>query len=130
MALKPVIDQDGLELLGAVELPKSDSKDDELEAVEAVVTEGSLLIGQTLETLSLRQRFEVNMLAVGRSGQRIRDRLQKTRFQIGDTVVIQGRQGALTEALSQLGCLPLAERNLALGQQRPRLLPVSCSALG
>ncbi len=83
MALKPVIDQGGLEPLGAVELPKSDSKDDELEAVEAVVTEGSLLIGQTLETLSLCQRFEVNMLAVGRSGQRIRDRLQKTRFQIG-----------------------------------------------
>jgi len=128
VALKPVIDQGGLELLGADALPKTGSKDDELEAVEAVVTEGSLLIGQTLETLSLRQRFEVNMLAVGRSGQRITDRLQKTRFQVGDTVVIQGRQGALTEVLSQLGCLPLAERNLALGQQRPRLLPVGILA--
>ncbi len=124
VALKPVIDQGGLELVGADALPKTGSKDDELEAVEAVVTEGSLLIGQTLETLSLRQRFEVNMLALGRSGQRIRDRLQKTRFQVGDTVVIQGRQGALTEVLSQLGCLPLAERNLALGRRRPRLLPV------
>jgi len=128
VALKPVIDQGGLELLGAVELPKTGSKDDELEAAEAVVTEGSLLIGQTLETLSLRQRFEVNVLAVGRSGQKIRDRLQKSRFRIGDTVVIQGRQGALTEALSQLGCLPLAERHLALGQQRPRLLAVGILA--
>jgi di/tricarboxylate transporter len=124
VALKPVIDQGGLELLGAHALPATGSKDDELEAVEAVVTEGSLLIGQTLETLSLRQRFEVNVLSVGRSGHRITDRLRKTRFQMGDTVVIQGRQGALTEVLTQLGCLPLAERNLALGQQRPRLLPV------
>lgn len=128
VALKPVIDQGGLELLGALELPKTGSKDDELEAAEAVVTEGSLLIGQTLETLSLRRRFEVNVLAVGRSGQRIRDRLQKSRFRIGDTVVIQGRQSALTEVLSQLGCLPLAERNLALGQRRPRWLAVAILA--
>ncbi len=124
VALKPVIDQGRLELPGAAELPRTGGKDDELEAAEAVVTEGSLLIGQTLETLSLRQRFEVNVLALGRRGQRIRDRLRGTRFQIGDTVVIQGRQGALTEVLSQLGCLPLAERSLALGQRRPRLLPV------
>lgn len=124
VALKPVIDQGRLELPGAAELPRTGGKDDELEAAEAVVTEGSLLIGQTLETLSLRQRFEVNVLALGRRGQRIRDRLRETRFQIGDTVVIQGRQGALTEVLSQLGCLPLAERSLALGQRRPRLLPV------
>jgi di/tricarboxylate transporter len=129
VALKPVIEQGGLELPGAAELPRTGSKDDELEAAEAVVTEGSLLIGQTLETLSLRQRFEVNILALGRRGQRIRDRLRKTRFQVGDTVVIQGRQGALTEVLSQLDCLPLAERNLALGQQRPRLLPVGILAV-
>jgi len=128
VALKPVIDQGGLELLGVVELPKTGSKDDELEAAEAVVTEGSLLIGQTLETLSLRQRFEVNVLAISRSGQRIRDRLQKSRFRVGDTVVIQGRQNALTEVLSQLGCLPLAERNLALGKQRPRLLAIGILA--
>jgi len=128
VALKPVIDQGGLELLGAVELPKTGSKDDELESVEAVITDGSLMAGQTLETLHLRQRFEVNVLAVGRSGLRIRDRLRKARFRVGDTVVIQGRQGALTEVLSQLGCLPLAERNLALGQRRPRLLAVGVLA--
>jgi len=129
VALKPVIDQAGLELPGAAALPKTGDKDDELEAAEAVITEGSLLIGQTLDTLALRQRFEVNLLALGRRGHRIRDQLRKTRFQIGDTVVIQGRQGALVDVLSQLGCLPLAERNLALGQQRPRLLPVGILAV-
>ena len=124
VALKPVIDQGGLELLGAVELPGTGSKDNELEAAEAVITEGSLMTGQTLETLHLRQRFEVNVLAVGRSGHRIRDRLRKTRFRVGDTVVIQGRQRGLSEVLAQLGCLPLAGRNLELGQPRPRLLAV------
>ncbi|GAC1478913.1 MAG: SLC13 family permease [Acetobacteraceae bacterium] len=124
VALTPVIQAGGLELAGAAELPQTASKDGELEAAEAVITEGSLLVGQTLETLSLRQRFEVNVLAVGRRGQRIRDRLRKTRLQVGDTVVVQGRHNALTDVLVQLGCLPLAERHLVLGQRRTRLLPV------
>lgn len=129
VTLKPVIDQGGLELLGAAELPKHGSKDDRLEAAEAVITDGSLLIGQTLETLALRQRFEVNVLALARGRQRISDRLRKTRFQVGDTVVIQGRQATLAEVLTQLGCLPLAERNLVLGERRPRLLPVGLLAV-
>ncbi|WP_428485021.1 SLC13 family permease [Rhodopila sp.] len=128
VTLKPVIDQGGLELLGAVALPKTGSKDDQLEAAEAVIIEGSLLIGQTLEKLSLRQRFEVNVLALGRSGQRISNRLRETRFQVGDTIVVQGRQATLAEVLSQLGCLPLAERHLVLGQKRPRLLPIGIVA--
>jgi di/tricarboxylate transporter len=124
VALKPVIDQAGLELLGAEELPRTDAKNDDIEAAEAVVTEGSLLVGQTLENLRLRQRYEANVLAVGRRGQRITERLHRTRFRVGDTVVVQARQSALTEVLAQLGCLPLAERNLVLGERRPRLLPV------
>jgi di/tricarboxylate transporter len=122
--LKPVIDGGGLELTAARDLPAAASKDDELEAAEAVVTEGSLLVGRTLEDLSLRQRFEVNVLALGRSGQRLRERLQRTPFRVGDKVVVQGRHNALTEALAELGTLPLAQRNLALGAPRARMLPV------
>jgi di/tricarboxylate transporter len=82
VVLKPVIDQGGLELVPAHQLPQAREKDDELEATEAVVTEGSLLVGKTLEDLSLRQRFEVNVLALARSGQRLRQRLQKTHFRV------------------------------------------------
>ncbi len=73
----------------------------------------------------VRQRFEVNVLSIGQSGRRIKDRLRETRFWAGDTVVLQGRPATLTEVLSQIGCLPLTERNLGLGQQRLQLLPVS-----
>jgi len=124
VALKPLIDEGGLELLGAAELPKTDGKDNQLEAVEAVITEGSLLIGRTMETLSLRQRFEVNILAIGRSAGRISNRLRTTQFRAGDTIVVQGRQAALGEVLAQLGCLPLADRNLVLGDRRPRMAAI------
>jgi di/tricarboxylate transporter len=124
VVLKPVIDQGGLELAPARELPLPKDKDDELETAEAVVTEGSPLVGRTLEDLSLRQRFEVNVLALARSGQRLRQRLQKTRFRVGDMVVLQGRHSTLPEALTRLGALPLAERNLELGGRRARIVPV------
>ena len=39
-------------------------------------------------------------------------------------IVLQGRSQQLADALSQLGCLPLAERNLAIGRRRFRLLPL------
>ncbi|MBV9538668.1 MAG: anion permease [Acidisphaera sp.] len=124
VALKPLMEKAGLELLGAEELPSADGRDDELEAIEAVVGDGSLLIGQSAQNLSLRQRYEVNVLAVGRRGQRITDRLRRLRFRLGDTVVLQGRRSTLTDVLGQLGLLPLAERNLGLGERRPRLIPM------
>ncbi|HYZ61529.1 MAG TPA: SLC13 family permease, partial [Acetobacteraceae bacterium] len=95
---------------------------------EAVVTEGSPLVGRTLEELALRQRYEVNVLALARTGQRLRERLQKTPFRVGDQVIVQGHRQALTDVLAQLGTLPLAQRNLALGERRPRLLPVAILA--
>lgn len=129
VTLRPVIEEAGLELLGAHELPQTGTKDDELEAVEAVVAEGSMLIGQTLETLSLRRRFEVNVLAIGRNAGRIGNRLQKTRFRLGDVIVAQGRAPSLPDVLNQLGCLPLAERQIVLGEDRPRLLPLGILAV-
>ena len=39
-------------------------------------------------------------------------------------MVLQGRTSRLNEALRQLDLLPLAERNLAIGQRRSRYLPL------
>ncbi len=124
--LKPLIDQANLELLGAAEIEKLKprDKDDELEAVEAVVSADSLLAGRTLENLRLRQSFEVNVLALSRGGERITTRLRNTRIEMGDVIVLQGRRAQLAEALTRLGCLPLAERNLTIARRRPRLLPL------
>lgn len=126
MALKPLVDQARLELLGTEEIEKLKprDKDDELEAIEAVVAADSMLLGRTPEDMRLRRQFEVNLLALSRGGRRIATRLGRTRFQIGDIVVLQGRRTQLGEVLSRLGCLPLAERNLTIGRRRPRFLPV------
>jgi di/tricarboxylate transporter len=124
--LQPVVDQAKLKLLGADEMAalKPRDKDDVLETVEAVITPDSRLIGNTPQDLRLRQNYEVNLLALSRADEPSSARLRSSRFTPGDVVVLQGRQGQLNRALTELGLLPLAERNLAIGRPRRRWMPL------
>ena len=124
--LQPVVDQAKLKLLGAEEMAalKPRDKDDVLETVEAVIAPDSLLIGNTPQDLRLRQNYEVNLLALSRADEPSSARLRSSRFTPGDVVVLQGRQGQLNRALTELGLLPLAERNLAIGRPRRRWMPL------
>ncbi|HEY2618166.1 MAG TPA: SLC13 family permease [Acetobacteraceae bacterium] len=125
-ALQPIVDQAKLKLLGADEIAalKPEDKDDVLETVEAVVAPDSLLIGNTPQDLHLRQNYEVNLLALSRAEERTTTRLRSSRFAPNDILVLQGRQRQLARALTELGLLPLAERNLAIGRPRWRWLPL------
>jgi di/tricarboxylate transporter len=128
--LKAFLDQGQLKLLGAADTPLLLAKDEELETVEAVVMAESPMLGQTSFDLHLRRRFEVNLLAISRSTRLITTRLGRTRFQLGDVLVLQGRGKILPDAVAQLGCLPLAERYLTMGHNRPRLLPLAILGTG
>jgi len=125
-ALQPVVDQANLKLLGADEMAalKPGDKDDVLETTEAVIAPDSLLIGNTPQDLHLRQNYEVNLVALSRAEERTTTRLRNSRFAPNDIIVLQGRQRPLNRALTELGLLPLAERNLAIGRPRWRWLPL------
>jgi di/tricarboxylate transporter len=125
-ALQPVVDQAKLKLLGADEMAalKPSDKDDVLETTEAVIAPDSLLIGNTPQDLHLRQNYEVNLVALSRAEERTTTRLRSSRFAPNDIIVLQGRQRPLNRALTELGLLPLAERNLAIGRPRWRWLPL------
>jgi di/tricarboxylate transporter len=124
--LQPIVDQARLQHLGAEEIAaiKPRNKDDVLETTEAVVAPDSLLIGRTPQDLHLRQKHEVNLLALSRAGQQTTARLRQSRFEPGDIVVLQGRQTPLANAVTELGLLPLAGRNLSIGTPRRRYLPI------
>jgi di/tricarboxylate transporter len=96
----------------------------ELGIVEAVVTPGSDLIGRSAAELHLRERHGVNVLAIASRGRRSRARLRRVKFQLGDAIVFQGYTDSLAGTMAELGCLPLAERQLKLGRPRQLLLPV------
>lgn len=101
----------------------------ELSIVEAVIAPGSDLIDRSAAMMHLRERYGVNVLAIGRRGQLRRTRLRQMRFKLGDAVVLQGHTGQLPDILAALGCLPLAERQLNLGRPRKLLVPLGILAL-
>jgi di/tricarboxylate transporter len=93
-------------------------------AVEAVITERSSLIGWSAKHLLLYDRFNINLLAVSRSGERLNQRLGAITLRFGDVVVIQGERKALPQFLRDFALLPLAERPLLLGNVRNGIVPL------
>jgi di/tricarboxylate transporter len=122
--LKTFLHQAQLKLIGRTDAPLFSAKDEELDVVEAIIMAESSMIGRTSFDLHLRRHFHTNLLAISRGAQRITTRLARTRFQTGDVILLQGRAATLSEALAQLGCVPLAERYLAIERKGPRFLPL------
>lgn len=89
---------------------------------EAVVMPDSGMIGRTARELDLRRHYGVNLLGVARLGRKLTRRLGDITFRGGDILLLQTGEEGFRDTFSSLGCLPLAERNLRVGD-RPRVLP-------
>ncbi|MBI1275170.1 SLC13 family permease [bacterium] len=128
VALKGFMDKSGTELVGSEETETLSVTSDEVGIAEAVIREDSELIGMNAKRARLRSRFGVNLLAMRQAGTSLKHRLNEVRFRKGDVLVLQGNLDAMPETLSELGCLPLAERSLQLGRQRQTFMPVAILA--
>lgn len=117
----------------AVEQEKAEknhkSRHGELTLAEAIVSPGSMLVGTSASGLDLRERHGVNVLAVARQGQRLRQRLGEIRFAAGDILLLQAREDALQSSLNSLGCLPLASRGLSITTPRNVMLASAIFAI-
>lgn len=96
--------------------------------VEAVIGANSSLIGWSAQELSLYDRFDVNLLAVSRKGERITQRVGQISLRLGDVVLLHGNLAAMPALLRDLNVLPLAERPLLLGNVRRGIIPVAILA--
>jgi di/tricarboxylate transporter len=123
-ALGDAVKTAGLELEGEDRETKAEKPAEEIATLEAVIAPHSLLIGRTAARLALHERFNVNMIAVSRSGERLTERLRDIRLYAGDVIVLQGPMPEMSEVLRELGCLPLAPREIHLGTVRRGLVPI------
>jgi len=92
--------------------------------VEGVVAADSSLIGWSAEGLGLFDSFRINLIAVSRRGERLRERPSAVRLRLGDVLVLQGAAASLASTLRELGVMPLAERPVLLGNTRSAAMPV------
>ena len=91
--------------------------------LEAVVMRNGVAEGNSARNMHMHSAFGVNLLSVSRRGNRLVTRVSQLVLQVGD-VLLQGRTEVVQAALPQLGLLPLAQRELAVGQRRPLLVPI------
>ena len=118
-----------LDFLESVPLLKSD----EFNLVEVVLREDSLLIGRTALEVKLRNRYNVNLVAVSRRGAREVERLKSFRFQAGDVLLLQAPVSILQDVYRKLSCLPLAERSVNIDTKIKRTdqyLPLTLFLIG
>ncbi|CAO3359526.1 SLC13 family permease [Azospirillum melinis] len=127
-ALGDLVKRAGLRMMHDKDQEGVENEDD-IAVVEAVVEQRSAMIGHSIEEVNLRERFGANLVALSRRGRPIRQRLRRIRLQSGDLVVLQCRQAAVSDTLAELGCLPLAERNLAIGRTPKRAAAVAVLGL-
>ncbi|MDZ4365513.1 MAG: SLC13 family permease [Afipia sp.] len=94
---------------------------DDVVLMELAVLPDSAFAGRSATDVRLRTRYDINLLAVSRQGQRSMARLRTMTIQPGDVLLMQGRPETLNEFASQFGCVPLAERALRIPEPRQAL---------
>lgn len=120
--IRRIANHSGLELVGSEQINPQDLESDEVTLIEAVIMPNSQLSGGTARSLNMRARYGVNLLAISRQGKRLKGRLDHIRFQTGDVLLLQSPAETVRKIVETLGCLPLAGRNLRIGQPRQIIL--------
>lgn len=124
-ALERVVKSADLELEGEDRTTRTQDTNKEIGVIEAVIGPDSMLVGRAVGRMALHERFNVNLLAVSRSGERFTERLRDIELRGGDVIVLQGPLANMPAQLRELGCLPLAPRQIRLGSVRRGLIPVA-----
>jgi len=123
--LKSFIDLTGFKLVGGKQFRKDAIGSKDIAIREVIVMNDSKLLGQTAAGLNLRSRYGVNLLAIARRNRKITKRLDRMTFKAGDVLLLQGRSHKLAETITNIGCLPLAERGLRIGYEKKIILTLS-----
>ncbi|WP_254538165.1 SLC13 family permease [Halomarina litorea] len=89
--LLDLLDAEGFDLLPArIEEDDLEAAEEEVQnLVEVVIAPGSTLVGETLASASFRQRYNATVLAFRRGPELIRQRMDRTRLRVGDTLLVQ-----------------------------------------
>lgn len=93
-------DAQGIELSEDTKSLEADSE--ALSLAEVVVLRGSTLVGKTLKSVELRNRHQVQVLAINRGGTTLREKLGNIRFQLGDVLLLQGEVQSI-KAIEEMG---------------------------
>jgi len=89
-----------------------------LSVIEVVVTEESRINGKTAMAIGLGWRRRTVLMGIARKGHKIKSHIRKTPVQTGDILLLLVPSDQSNDVVEWLGCLPLAERGLAVTEEK------------
>lgn len=120
------------EFRAALSLAFSDTEHEEqlraegegLDIIEVVVPQSSRLVGKTAQNVGLHWRQQSVLMGISRRGRKITSEVRKTRIRAGDILLLLVPKATGRDVTEWLGCLPLADRGLAVTQDNKTWLAI------
>ena len=100
-----------------------------LSVIEVVVTEESRINGRTAMAIGLGWRRRTVLMGIARQGRKIKSQIRKTPVRAGDILLLLVPSDQSSEVVEWLGCLPLAERGLAVTEDKKVWLAIGIFAV-
>ncbi|MFC3615462.1 SLC13 family permease [Lutimaribacter marinistellae] len=85
-----------------------------LEVIEVVVPQEAAIVGRTAQGIGLLWRQNTILMGIARQGRRITQQVRRTEVEPGDLLLLLCPRDRAADVADWLGCLPLAERGLAV----------------
>ena len=99
-----------------------------VEIIEAVVKDTSRLVDRTAEAVGLAWRQSAMLMGISRGDTRIKNQVRKTPIQPGDILLLLVPRNRGHDVTDWLGCLPLADRGLAVTENNKVWLAIGMFA--
>jgi len=124
------------EFRAALSLDFADAKREELvraegeglTVIEVVVTDQSRINGKTAQAVGLAWRQRTVLMGMSRQGKKIKSQVRKTIVQTGDILLLLVPMDNADDVTEWLGCLPLADRGLAVTEDKKVWLAIGLFA--
>jgi di/tricarboxylate transporter len=98
-------------------------KTKETSLIEAVVPQGSRTEGRSGQSMGMKARLAINLIAISREGKPFKNRLNNVKLKAGDIILFQGPSETIQEDLIVKGFVPLIERDIEVKSSWKRYLP-------
>ncbi|HKJ27610.1 MAG TPA: SLC13 family permease, partial [Anaerolineales bacterium] len=85
----------GIDLKPRKDIKDADLQTEQIGLFEVVLLPNSLMIGRSLEDLKFRERYNLQVLGINRSGEQIHELLGQVRLASGDELLLQGDRSKL-----------------------------------
>lgn len=85
----------GIDIQADIKFSEAELQPQELHLAEVVLLPRSPFIGRTLKGLQMRERFDIQVVAINRRTGIIHSKIADTRLQLGDVLLVQGNQNQI-----------------------------------